>query len=289
MKGPDRFVDLHLHTSASDGLTSPEEMVELAKEKNLAAIAITDHDSLEGFKQALPIAEEIGIEIVPGVELSCFYQGEDLHILGYLIDYENPEFNRELAHLQQGRFERGKRMVQKLNDLGINLSVEAVVDIAGEGSVGRPHIAEALVKEEFVPTYREAFTRYLGYHAPAYVPKKFMNPEEGINLIHSNGGVAILAHPGTNHRDDLIPELVSIGLDGLEAYHHSYAHHTTIKYINMAKKFGLIYTGGSDCHGARGGRILIGCNKVPYVCLENLRRVKEEMQSKQLRGEADKR
>jgi predicted metal-dependent phosphoesterase TrpH len=162
MRPPQLFVDLHLHTTASDGLNSPEEVVRLAGEKGLAAIAITDHDSVEGLKEALPVAADLGIELVPGVELSCFYQGEDIHILGYLIDHEDQQFRQQIAYLQQERFERGKRVVQKLNELGVNLSMDTVIDVAGQGCLGRPHIAAAWVLEEFVPTYREAFARYLG-------------------------------------------------------------------------------------------------------------------------------
>lgn len=276
MMPPQLFVDLHLHTNASDGLNSPGEVVRLAREKDLAAIAITDHDSVEGLREALPVAADLGIELISGVELSCFYQGEDIHILGYLIDHEDQQFRQQIAYLQQERFERGKRVVQKLNELGVNLSMDTVIGVAGQGCLGRPHIAEALVLEEFVPTYREAFARYLGYHAPAYVAKKFMSPQQATDLIHLHGGVAVLAHPGTNHRDDLIPDLVGMGLDGLEAYHHSYAQHTIVKYKNLARKLGLVYTGGSDCHGARSGRLLIGSNRVPYKCLENLKKAKDK-------------
>ena len=166
-------------------------------------------------------------------------------------------------------------MVEKLNEMGIHLSIDAVRAIAQNSSVGRPHLADALLKGEYVHTYQEAFARYLGYHAPAYVPKKYLTPQEGIDLIHAVKGIAILAHPGITKRDELLPDFISLGLDGLEVY-HSQADPEGIKYYkNLAEKFGLICTGGSDCHG-RKEKILIGTVKVPYQCLEKLKKVKKE-------------
>ena len=167
-------------------------------------------------------------------------------------------------------------MVQKLNELGIDLSMETVKDIAGKSSVGRPHLADALVREEFVHTYEEAFARYLGYHAQAYVPKKFLTPQEGIELIHLIRGVAVLAHPGGVRSQQAIHDFLPLGLDGIEAYHYKHDRETTRHLINLAKKLGLIYTGGSDCHGRRKEKILIGTVKVPYGCLEMLRKTKQQ-------------
>ena len=271
-----RWIDLHIHTTASDGLLTPEEVVEIAKEEGLSAISITDHDTIEGYKAAKKRAEELEIELIPGVELSTCYKGEDFHILGYLIDCENPEFLKKINSFQEERRVRGEEMVEKLNELGIDLSMETVKNIAGKGSVGRPHLADALLKEEFVHTYEEAFARYLGYHAPAYVPKGFLTPREGIDLIHLVRGVAVLAHPGTSRAQHAIYDFLQLGLDGIEVYYSKHDRETTQHYINQAKKLGLIYTGGSDCHGRRGGKVLIGTMKVPYKCLEMLRKVKEE-------------
>jgi 3',5'-nucleoside bisphosphate phosphatase len=270
------YIDLHIHTNASDGLFTPVEAVDHAIRMNLAAIAITDHDTVDGFIAAHALADETIIEILPGVELSCYYKGNDVHILGYLIDFENPEFVRKISVFRQERYERGEAMVAKLNDLGLNLSMETVKLIAGNSAVGRPHVADALVREEFVQTYDEAFARYLGYHAPAYVPKPVLTPEQGIDLIHLVRGVAVIAHPGTLKHDEYIPDLVSMGLDGVEAYHSLHDRTTVQRYKNMAKKFGVIFTGGSDCHGPRKGKVLMGLQKVPYSCLQELKRVKEE-------------
>jgi predicted metal-dependent phosphoesterase TrpH len=271
-----KYIDLHLHTTASDGLLTPDEVVEIAAREGLSAISITDHDSIDGYLAAREKAEELGIELIPGVELSLTHKGEDFHLLGYLIDCENPEFLKKINSFQEERRIRGEKMVEKLNELGIDLSMETVKSIAGKGSVGRPHLADALVKEEFVHTYEEAFARYLGYHAQAYVPKKYLTPKEGIELIHLVRGVAVLAHPGTGRTAQAIYDLLPLGLDGIEAYHCKHDRETTRNLINTAKKLGLIYTGGSDCHGRKKDNILIGTVKVPYACLEMLRKVKEE-------------
>jgi predicted metal-dependent phosphoesterase TrpH len=271
-----KWIDLHIHTSASDGLLSPEEVVKIAKECRLSAISITDHDAIGGFVEAKEKASELGIELVSGVELSVAHKGDDFHLLAYLIDYENPEFQKKINSFRDERFVRGEKMVEKLNELGIDLRLDTVKAIAGDGSVGRPHLADALLKEEFVHTYDEAFARYLGYHAPAYVAKKYLAPQEAIDLIHLVRGVAVFAHPGTSRSQHAIYDFVEMGLDGIEAYHSQHDRNMTTHYINLAKKLGLIYTGGSDCHGRRKGKVLIGTVKVPYRCLEMLKRVKEE-------------
>jgi len=271
-----RWIDLHIHTTASDGLLTPEEVLKIAKKEELCAISITDHDTIDGYLATKELAADMGIELIPGVELSMSYKGEDFHLLGYFIDYENPEFVKKINSFQEERRVRGEKMVEKLNELGIDLSIDTVKSIAGKGAVGRPHLADALLKEEFVHTYEEAFARYLGYHAQAYVPKKFLAPQEGIELIHLIRGVAVLGHPGTCRSQQAIYDFLQLGLDGIEAYHYKHDRETTRHYINLARKLGLIYTGGSDCHGRRGGRVLIGTVKVPYKCLEMLRKVKRE-------------
>lgn len=271
----EKSVDLHIHTTSSDGLLSPEEVVEIAKGAGLSAIALADHDAIDGIFRAKVKAEELKIELIPAVELSVSYKGDDFHMLAYLVDYEDENFRKRIESFRDERLQRGEKMVKKLNEMGINLSLDAVRAIAQNSSVGRPHLADALIKGEYVHTYEEAFARYLGYHAPAYVPKKYLTPEEGIELIHAVKGISVLAHPGTTRRDEVIPDLTSFGLDGLEAYHSQYDLETTQYYINLANKFGLIYTGGSDCHGRRN-KILIGTVKVPYQCLERLKDLKRQ-------------
>jgi predicted metal-dependent phosphoesterase TrpH len=269
------YIDLHIHTKASDGIFSPAQVVEVVLKLGLKAFSITDHDTINGFAEAEKLIEGNNIEIVPGVELSCHYKGSDVHILGYYIDYMNPEFEKKIFRFRQERYERGEEMVSRLNEMGINLSMQTVIDIAGKSAVGRPHVADALLKEEFVQTYDEAFARYIGYHAPAYVPKQTFTPEQGIDLIHLTRGVAVLAHPGTLKHDEFITDLIGMGLDGIEAYHSQHSRNDVTRYKNMADKFGVIFTGGSDCHGPRKGKVLIGNQRVPYKVLEKLKKVKE--------------
>jgi len=271
------FVDLHLHTTASDGTWTPGEVVERAIGLGFSAIGNADHDTANGLDPALQAVGERELEIVPAVELSASEDDTDVHILGYLIDYHSPKFTSVAERLRQARYERGVKMVEKLNELGIGIKMETVKDIAGEASIGRPHVADALLRGEYVRSYDEAFARYLGYHAPAYVPKYRLSPEEAIDLIHSVNGLAVIAHPGLLHRDDLIPKFVELGLDGLEAFHPQHGYYVTNHYIDLAKRYGLLYTGGSDCHGERKGRALIGTVKMPYSCLEALRRRRKEL------------
>lgn len=269
------YIDLHIHTKASDGIFTPAQVVDEVLRLGLKAFSITDHDTIYGFTEAEKLIKGNNVEAIPGVELSCHHKGSDVHILGYYIDFTNPEFKKKINKFRQERYERGEEMVSKLNEMGINLSMETVKDIAGKSAVGRPHVADALLKEEFVQTYDEAFARYIGYHAPAYVPKQTFTPEQGIDLIHLTRGVAILAHPGTLKHDEFLPDLVTMGLDGIEAYHSQHNRNDITRYRNLADKLGVIYTGGSDCHGPRKGKVLIGTQRVPYKVLEDLKRIKE--------------
>ena len=183
----------------------------------------------------------------------------------------------KLDHFRNVRLERARKMIEKLNDLGIDLSLDAVLSIAGSGAVGRPHIAEALVERRYVNSYDEAFARFLGYHAPAYVPKFKLSAEEGIALIRSVGGIPVLAHPITVRRDELIPHFVRCGLMGIEVIHPEQDEAAQRYYANLDRKYGLVTTGGSDCHGHRKGKLLMGTVRVPYSFLEELRRLKDSL------------
>jgi len=271
------YIDLHIHTTASDGLLTPEEVLAVARERGLRAISITDHDTTDGFSQFMEDPDANGIEIIPGVELSCIYKDNDVHMLAYYIDYKESGFVKNISKYRRERFNRGIKMVDKLNDIGININMETVKEIAGDGSVGRPHVAEALVREEYVRTLDEAFARYIGYHAPAYVPKSFLDVGEAIDIIHGIGGLAVLAHPGTLRHDEFIPDFVDLGLDGLEAYHSLHKNSMVEKYKKIAKVHGLFFSGGSDCHGPRKGKIIIGTPKVPYSCLESMQKALEKL------------
>ncbi len=269
------YIDLHVHTNASDGLFTPSEVVENSLKLGLGAIAITDHDTVDGYVEASRMVDAKVMEVVPGVELSSNHKGADVHILGYYIDHQNPEFAKKILKFRQSRYERGESMVARLNELGLNLSMDTVKTIAGNSSLGRPHVADALLREEFVQTYDEAFARYIGYHAPAYVPKKILTAPQAIDLIHLIRGVAVMAHPGTLRHDEFIPDLVEMGIDGIEAYHSQHKRNDITRYKNLARKLGIIYTGGSDCHGPRKGKSLIGTQRVPYSVLVKLKKVKE--------------
>jgi predicted metal-dependent phosphoesterase TrpH len=282
MKKLNRTVDLHVHTSASDSRFTPTEAVVRAAKAGLSAIAITDHDTVAGLPEAREAGGEHGVEIVVGVELSTVPhvdgpedQDFDLHMLGYLFDPTHAPFLEKIEKLREERLQRGQQMVERLNELGVDLRVDTVMSIAGDAALGRPHVAEALLQEEFVTTYDEAFARYLGYHAPAYVPKSRLPADRAIRMVHEAGGVAVMAHPGTTDRDDLIEPLVDVGLDGIEAEHGQHTPAKAQHYREIARRYGLAITGGSDCHGARKGKPLIGTVRLPYDRLDKLRAVRE--------------
>ena len=269
------YADLHIHTTASDGTMRPEEIVTLAKESGLKAIAITDHDSISGIRQAIETATKEGCEVVPGVELSVTVDGIDLHMLGYYVDWTSEPLLERLDYFQRVRKERAEKMVQKLNALGIDIEFEMVQEIAGTGAIGRPHIAEALVQKQVVGSTNQAFHRFIGYTGPAYVPKFKISPFEGIDMIHSAGGVAVFAHPGTVRRDELIPRFVAQGLEGLEVIHPDHNETTTQHYINLAQKHGLVMTGGSDFHGPGITMNILGEYKIPYSWIDRLQALRK--------------
>lgn len=242
--------DLHVHTSASDGTENPAEVVEKAGKAGLTALAVTDHDTIRGVAPALEAGREIGITVLPGVELAAEEEDGEVHLLGYLFDPHHPLLREELARLEKARLARVERMVEKIRALGIPLALERVLALAGEGTVGRPHVARALVEIGAVGSVAEAFARYLERHGPAYVPRLKMAPEEAVLLIRRAGGVAVLAHPGLSRCEELIPRLVSAGLQGLEVYHPEHTPQMVEHYRGLCRRYGLLATGGSDYHGA---------------------------------------
>jgi len=281
--GKGKRIDLHLHTTASDGQLSAEEVVQLSLKRQLAAIAITDHDSVAAVDKAIAAAKDTDLEIIPGVELGVDHQGADVHILGYFIDHHDANLLEALERFQRGRYRRGEEIVGKLNQLGVDLRMETVMTIAKDAPVGRPHVADAMVREEYVDSFQEAFARYLGYHAPAYVPRSGLSLSEAIELVHATGGLAVLAHPGSLGRDDLVPEMVQLGLDGLEAFHYHQDEKTARHYMLMAHQHGLLFTGGSDCHGDRSGQgSLVGKVQVPYHCVIALKKRRQWLLSRSL-------
>ena len=258
------FADLHLHTSFSDGTYSPEELAAHGKRHQLAAMALTDHDTVEGCARMAEACASHGIEFIPGAELTAEWNGVELHLIGYFLDTTNARLLSELAEFQRARQERIHEMVARLNELNIPLDAESVFKLANCRSPGRPHVGRALVQSGFCSNMDEAFDRFLKKHRPAYVPKFKMSAEHAVELIHSAGGLAVMAHPALNRTDQVIPKLVAAGLDGIECFHTKHSAADSRHYLSIAQRYKLLITGGSDCHGMSKGRPLIGTVKLPY-------------------------
>jgi predicted metal-dependent phosphoesterase TrpH len=264
------FADLHLHTNFSDGTFSPEELVSHASRHGLAAIALTDHDTVEGCARAALACAGAKIEFIPGSELTAEQNGNEIHILGYFLDTQNATLLTEIGKFQAVRQNRIREMVARLNELNVPLEADAVFALANCRSPGRPHVARALVKAGLVANLDEAFERFLKKNRPAWVPKAKMSAPTAIELIHQAGGLAVMAHPGLNRSDEVIPDLVEAGLDGIECFHTKHPAATAEHYLQIAKKHALLVTGGSDCHGLSKGKPLIGTVKLDYVHVEKL-------------------
>ena len=272
------YVDLHLHTCCSDGSVDPEAIPSLAAEAGVKVVAITDHDTIDGVERTLDAAARTGVKVIPGVELSTQADGADLHILGYYINWRDPTLIEQMAFFREQRLQRARAMVGRLNELGLDLRFETVLDVAKGAVVGRPHIADALFREELTVSYEEAFALYIGYDGPAYLPKYNISPVEAVRIILDAGGIPVLAHPGTARRDELIPEMVRNGLMGIEVYHPMHSPPMREYYTNLARKHGVLYTGGSDFHGEGRGKGWIGSECVPRHVADALtHRAKENM------------
>ncbi|HEX3015395.1 MAG TPA: PHP domain-containing protein [Desulfobacteria bacterium] len=270
--------DLHTHTTASDGTLTPDKQVQLARDIGLMAIGITDHDSLNGITEALAAGERYGVEVVPGVELSTDCQGREVHILGYYPEREAPELTGMLDKLREARRSRGKLIVDKLVSLGLQIELERVWEIAGAGAIGRPHIAQALEEKGYVRSIKEAFERYIGSGAPAYVPRFKLSPEDAITLVTRARGIPVLAHPGLVDLDALIPDWVKAGLKGIEVFHTDHNQAQETRYARLAENLGLLVTGGSDYHGpGRKTTVGLGDRRVPMDNVTRLKQVKQEL------------
>ncbi|MGG1659413.1 PHP domain-containing protein [Brevibacillus sp. NRS-1366] len=268
--------DLHTHTKASDGTCEPAENVRLAKEAGLAALAITDHDTVAGIPEAMETAKKLGIEVIPGVEVSSVGRGQDIHVLGYFIPYEDQAFQERLVGLRETRHERNKLLIARLQELGIPITLENVYrrKQGTDKNIGRPHIAEELIELGIVTSIEEAFAKYLGKEGAAYVNPPRITPQEAIRLIQDAGGVAVLAHPGLYDDDELVQELIAFGLDGIEVNHPDNAEEQKLLYIKWANENGLVMTGGSDFHGWRGEEpfhAMLGSHTAGIDAVEQLR------------------
>jgi hypothetical protein len=272
--------DLHTHSRASDGTQPASRNVQLAKEAGLAAVGITDHDTVAGIDEALAEGGKLHIQVVPGIEISSVADEQDIHVLGYFIDYRQPLFLARLEQLRGVRERRNEMMMERLRELGMNVSMEEVVAELGrplqdDESVGRPHIAALLVRKGYVGSVQEAFDRYLARGKAAYVNPPRIHPREAIEWIHDAGGTAVLAHPGLYCNDSLVLELIQAGLDGIEAYHSDHSPGDESRYESLARKHHLIVTAGSDFHGERNGHIFhapIGSRTVSVAVIEALQK-----------------
>jgi 3',5'-nucleoside bisphosphate phosphatase len=243
--------DLHLHTTASDGRLTPQELVQEAVKLKLDVIAITDHDSVEGVPSALEAAKSFTqIMVIPGVEINTDVPKGEVHILGYFIDYRDPGLNRTLEELRNSRNERGRKMVARLAEIGINIDWGRVQELAGGGSIGRPHIAQAMLEQGCISSLREAFTKYIGRNGPAYVERKKLTPIEAVKVVLNANGLPVLAHPADIEKlEPFLLQLKKAGIVGIEIYYNGYNSKTIAQLQRFAKKLELIACGGSDYHG----------------------------------------
>jgi 3',5'-nucleoside bisphosphate phosphatase len=267
--------DLHTHSDRSDGTLTPAEVVALAARRDVAGLALTDHDTFEGLDEAARAAQGHGLEFVPGIEFSAEYEGASLHILGYWVDPDDDAVNRELDRLTATRLRRGELIVEKLQELGYAISFDRVRELAGGQTIARPHIAQAMVEAGVVATEKEAFDRFISDDGLAYVPKHALEPMEALRLIGAAGGACVLAHPGMwkgngSVPDELIDRMAGGGMVGLEVWHPDHDPQMRAKYAATAERLGLVPTSASDCHGERFG-FRMGSERTDAETFEELR------------------
>jgi len=256
-------VDLHMHTNHSDGTLRPRELVRHAKEKGLTCISVTDHDTMSSFDECADEAKKIGVELIPGIEISAQFEPGTLHILGYFLDPKQSELQSTLASIQKARFERNPQIIEKLNQLGISITLAEVEAESGGKQVGRPHFARVLFKKGVVKSMEEAFDKYLGKGKPAYIDKRRLSSRESIQKVRKAGGIAVIAHPKQMKLDEKSLEkeferLAAEGLGGIEAYNSCQSAQEAGLYKLIAKRFNLFVTGGSDFHGANKPDVQLG-------------------------------
>jgi 3',5'-nucleoside bisphosphate phosphatase len=242
-------VDLHLHSTESDGRLGPADLVRLAHHNGVWRLALTDHDTTAGLAAAGEVGAELGVEVIAGIELSTDIPNTEVHMLGIFLDYQDDEFQAKLTEFRQGRVGRAEGMVARLAELGAPISWERVQELAGVGSVGRPHVAQTLLEAGHIQSIPEAFERFIGRNGPAYVERAKLTPAEAIELIHRVKGMAVLAHPIESGVEELVPGLAADGLDGVECYYQGYDGDQVERLVKLARQHNLVPTGGSDFHG----------------------------------------
>ncbi len=280
----EKYVDLHIHTIYSDGSLTPTEAISYAKNRNIVVIGITDHDTTDSVKEAIAVAKDYGIEIVSGVELAAEFKDspeEEIHILGYFIDYNNENLQQQLKIFRNARQQRAEQIFNKLSHLGLNLDKQ---EIFKSQSIGRLHFARILLKKGMVSNIKEAFEKYLGYGKPAYVPKLKLKTQQAISIILQAGGIPVLAHPYANGYIDVnsIKKLIDQGVKGIEVYHPKHHKNAIEELLIIAEKYDLLITGGSDCHGSLdSNNPTIGSLRLPYDMFLRLKEYKEQVLMKQ--------
>lgn len=264
--------DLHIHTTFSDGSDTPQAVVEKASALGLQTIAITDHDAIGGIEEAKGTALKLGLEVIPGVELSSYVEERSFHILGLFINWRDSWLNDKLEFFKQQRELRGKKIVEKLQQLGVKISMMDVLSVSGNGSVGRPHIAEALVRVGAVTSFDQAFEIYIGKNRPAYVRKYQISPAQASEIIHQAGGIAVLAHPLISAgNEEQISQIMEMGMDGIEVYHPKHEEEKIENLRRMAERNGWLITGGSDYHGEERALSSLGECGVDNATVEKIR------------------
>ena len=243
-------IDLHMHTTYSDGAFSPTELVLKAKEVGLDVISITDHDSVNGLKEAMAVGKEIGIEVIPGLEISTDLDEKEIHLLAYFIDIDNDELQKYLSFFRDERLHRAKRIVQKLRNLGFSITIDDVIDHAQNSAIGRPHIAYAMVNLGLINNYYEAFEKYIGDYGPAFERKIHVSPQSATKLISDAGGLSFIAHPGYM-KESILTDLIKAGIDGIEVIHPSHSENQINFYRGIVNQYCLLEVGGSDFHGGK--------------------------------------
>lgn len=268
------YVDLHTHSTASDGIYSPAELLQRAKDVGLRVLALTDHDNTGGLEEAAQAARSLDIDLIPGIEINTDVSGGEVHVLGYFIEYQRPEFQAVLKVLRDARERRGQRMVELLNEHGIHISWDRVREIA-QGAVGRPHVAKALLEVGYVQSIGEAFDKYIGTGRYAYVPRYKLTPEHAVRLIASASGLPVIAHPidlpGLDELRSWLPGLCEAGMVGLETYYGQYTPENERELLALANEYDLIPTGGSDFHGPGIHPTPLGGHYVPFESVERLK------------------
>lgn len=265
-------VDLHTHTKYSDGALTPYELLKLAKSKNISSIAITDHDTIDGIPEAISYGKELGIEVIPGLEISTDIEGYEVHLLGYFIDYTSNELRKYLKFFKNERIHRAKRIIKKLNAIGLKVSLDDVKKISNGAPICRPHIAKAMLQNGLIDNYYQAFNKYIGDNCPAFEKKIHISPQSAIKIINDSGGLSFIAHPG-NMKESILINIINLGIDGIEVIHSSHKRYQQKFYKGIVNQYCLLESGGSDFHGGlRNDESNFGKYYVSSKVLDNLKK-----------------